>query len=266
VLGLVAFAVAVTVAVPGGSVTVDEAEISHWSGEFGGSNGALTMLIEAAWAEGEASERGIVVSDAEVREATEEPRPTADERFLARNEILDGAIKEQVTRPAALSVTPDQVKAYVDQHPRTLPEQKFVRRIVARSRQDARRAKRALRNGGTWSLVAKRYSTTPGAGLKPARTAEEQAPKGVLQGPVKANGRYTVFEVVKVTPERPVPRGQQEATAWEILASEAQERALEAFKPQFADKWRGRTTCAPKYASHRDCGNTQQPPSGGVGT
>jgi hypothetical protein len=265
-MGLVALAVAVTVAAPGGSVTVDEAQISHWSAEFGGSNGALTMLIEAVWVEGEASERGIVVSDAAVREATEERKPTADEVFQARTEILDGAIKAQVTRPAALSVTPADVDAYVDQHPRTLPEQKFVRRIVARTRRDARRAKRALESGSTWTLVAKRYSTTAGAGLKPARTAEERASKGVLQGPVKTGGRYTVFEVVKVRPERPVPRGQQEATAWEILASEAQERALEAFKVEFADKWRRRTTCAPTYASHRDCGNTQQPPSGGVGT
>jgi foldase protein PrsA len=254
-VGISAFAVAVTVAAPGWSATVDEGQIAHWSG-------ALTMLVEAAWTEGEARERGIVVSDEEVREATEEPKPTADELFRARHEILDGAIKEQVTRPAALSVTPADVDAYVDQHPRTLPEQRFVRRIVTRSRPDAQRAKRALQSGSTWTLVAKRYSTAS-AGLKPANAQEKRAAKGVLKGPVKAGGRYTVYEVVKVTPERPVPRSQQEATAWEILAGEAQERALGAFNAAFRDKWRRRTTCAPRYASHRECGNTQQPPSGG---
>jgi hypothetical protein len=222
------------------------------------------MLIEAAWTEGEAKERGIVVSDAEVREAADEPKPTRDELFETRHEILDGAIKEQVARPAALSVTPDQVKAYVAQHPRMEPEQKFVRRIAARSTRDARRAKRALRSGSTWTLVAKRYSTA-GAGLRAATAREARTRKGVLSGPVKAGGRFVVYEVVKVTPARPVPRSQQEATAWEILASEAQERALEAFALQFASKWRGRTTCAAKYASHPDCGNTQQPPTGGSG-
>ena len=257
--------VAVTVAAPGWSVTVDDGQISRWSANAGGQGPALTMLIEAAWTEGEARERGIVVSDEEVRQATEERKPTADELFVARHEILEGAVNEQVARPAALSVTPADVDAYVDQHPHVEPARTLVRRVVARTRARAQQARRALERGGSWSLVTRRYSTT-GPGLKPATATEQGARQGVLNGPVKVKGRYVVYEVVKVVPAKPLPRSQQEATAWEILAGEAQRTALDAFEVEFRAKWRARTTCAPQYAANPDCGNTQQPPTGGLGS
>ena len=59
-----------------------------------------------------------------------------------------------------------------------------------------------------------------------------------------------------------MPRAQQEALAWETLAGEAQQRALDEFNAQFTAKWRQRTVCAPEYAAHADCGNRQAASTG----
>jgi hypothetical protein len=67
-------------------------------------------------------------------------------------------------------------------------------------------------------------------------------------------GGFAFLWVIAITPAHPTPAPVQRARAWEILASEAQQRALDAFKAAFITKWRARTTCAPAFASHPDCG------------
>ncbi len=39
--------------------------------------------------------------------------------------------------------------------------------------------------------------------------------------------------MIKHTPAQPLPRAQQETIAWELLASQAQQQALDAFRGQF---------------------------------
>jgi hypothetical protein len=64
-----------------------------------------------------------------------------------------------------------------------------------------------------------------------------------------------VFKVIEIIPGGPTPLDQQRATAWEILSSEAQARAINAFSAEFRSRWRLRTTCAPGYNTHPDCAN-----------
>ena len=249
-----------TVAAPGWSKAITTEEAQRWERAVPG------FVIPAAWTEGEARERGVVVSDAEAREALDE-RPhdgltRSDLLYQARITLLTARIDEHITQPAALSVTPEQVEAYVHAHPRTDPETRAVRLVRAASRADAKRALAALARGLTWASAIRRYSDG-GSGRRTIEPGalEERVERAVFRAPRNALTRYgtDVFKVIAINPPRPAPLDQQRASAWEILASDAQQQALEAFRRDLRAKWRPRTTCAAGYASSPDCGN---PPTG----
>lgn len=256
-------AVAVAVAAPGYSQTISDADITHWQRAAGDRTQALNFLIGAAWSQGEATERGIAVSDGEAREAIDE-KPhdgltRSDLVYQARISLLDARIRDQIAQPAAQSVTPEQIEAYVRANPRSQPEQRTIRLVVASSRAKAKAALRAIRNKLTWRSAARRYDSegngapqTIEPGMLPLRVE-----RAVFNAPVNKTTRYgtSVFKVTAITPSGPLPLEQQRATAWEILSSEAQKRAITAFTSEFRSRWRIRTACAPPYATHADCSN-----------
>jgi hypothetical protein len=247
VLKFAALAAAITVMGPTYSGTIEDSQIVREAQRAEGSASqrqaqALSLLIRRQWIEGEANERGIVVSETDGED---------------RTAALTAEIHAQITEPAAKSVTPDLVKAYVDANPQTTPHQRTVRFIRTKNRRVARAVLNKLKRGATWSSL--------GATRETFDTADEtKTGRAVFRAKLDRTTRYgrVVFRVIKDVPEKPVPRAQQEALAWETLAGEAQQRALDEFNVQFTAKWRQRTVCAPPYAAHADCG---QPPSGQEG-
>jgi hypothetical protein len=65
--------------------------------------------------------------------------------------------------------------------------------------------------------------------------------------------------VIQIEPPKPLPMDQHNATAWEILATERQKQAIDAYERQLPGKWRPRTLCAPAFRALPQCGN---PPTG----
>jgi hypothetical protein len=252
---ILAFAVAATVA---GQPVSDE-QVAHWARAKGGDQSAFSFLVQAKWTELEAKTRGVEVSDATAEEAADPPRGGLKKRdaiYEARVGLLKAGIQDQIAEPAAKSVTPEQVKAYVDAHPKFLPEARRIRLVRTKTRADARRAERELERGGRWKVVARRYA---GGGTTTVQRSDERFPgkaTGAMfaarRGVVARNGVY-VFKVLEVIPPRPMNRAQQEAQAWEVLAGEAQERAVAAFNGAFFEKWRQQTSCAPSYATSPVC-------------
>jgi len=254
---LAKFAIAATIAAPGFSRSIGDQDVAHWSRAGDG----LGFLIQAAWTEGEAQERGIAVTDSEAREAVDEAPHNgltrSDLVYASRVRLLEARIRDQIAQPAAQSVTPEQIDAYVQEHPRTEPERRRLRLFVASDRAEARAAQRALRRGRTWRSAARRYATE---GDGAARTIEpgllaDRVEKAVFRAPRNALTRYgtAVFKVTAIIPGGPTPLAQQRATAWEVLSSAAQARAIDLFELDFRARWRLRTTCAPEYATHLDC-------------
>lgn len=251
----------VTVTSPAWTTTVTDETLARWTASRRGE--ALTLLIASAWTAGEAVDRGVTVSGRAIREQAE-PDPDltrADELLLARTDLLSARIRDQITQPAAQSVTPEQIEAYVQANPRTDPERRRARVLETRSRAQAKRALKALRRGLTWSSAARRYG--PGGTLRTVDegtelSRHEQALFRAQKGELARYGTH-VFKVTRVTPARPASLKVQRAQAWEILSSEAQLRALDAFQVELRAKWLPRTVCAPVIAAHPDCGN---PPSG----
>jgi hypothetical protein len=252
-------AVAVTIAAPGWSKAITDNDVGDWRRASGGEAKALTFLIEAAWSEGEARERGIAVSDEEAREAIDEkPHDGLTRRDLvyqARTKLLATRVRDQIAQPAAQSVTPEQIEAYVQTHPRTEPERRRTRLVIARSRAKAKAAVRGLENNVTWRTTARRYGGSGAPRVIEPGVLPDKVERAVFKAPRNVLTRYGayVFKVTEIIPSGPVPLEQQRATAWEILSSEAQASAINAFRAEFRARWRLRTTCAAAYKTHPDC-------------
>ena len=229
-LKFAALAVAITVMGPTYNGTIEDTQLAREAKRAEGSASqrqtqALSVLIRRQWIEGEANERGIVVTE-----------PAGEDRTT----VLTAEIHARITEPAAKSVTPDIVKAYVDANPQTMPEQRIVRFVETKNRRAATAVLNKLKRGATWSSVGATRETFD-------KADETRAGRAVFRAKLSRTTRYgrVVFRVIKDNPEKPEPRAQQEALAWEMLASEAQQRALDEFNAQFTAKWRQRTVCAP---------------------
>jgi hypothetical protein len=261
-------AAAVTVTAPDRTTVIERSELTRWTKASERQSAALDVLIRSAWFEGEARELGLVVTAKQVRdrlraEVDETPRNLTRQDLVTymRGQLAAEAIRERIGTAAAQSVTPAQIDAYVQAHPRTEPEQRTVRLVQATSERNARRAAAALKRGATWRFIARRYSDGEPTGRRrdvtrdmlPTRVG--QAAFEAKQGRLLRVGRYVV-KVVAIEPEHPTPLKTQQAAAWEILASEAQQNALTADETALITKWRPRTICAPDLAAHRDCGTT----------
>jgi hypothetical protein len=248
-----------TISTPTWSQIVTDDDVKSWS-DYSGDD--LQMLIQAAWTEGEAAERNVTVSQAEIDEQAEVDLglSIAKKRFLARIDLLEARLQDPAKQQAAQSVTPDQVEAYVAANPRLDPEERRIKVLTTRSRAHAKQALKAISNGLTWASAAKRYGRVRNRTIvrtQPLDGFEQR----VLNTKKAKTTRYgsSLFKVTKITPRRPSPPDVQRAQAWEILSSEAQRQAVATLKAELRAKWLPRTICAPAVQTHPDCGN---PPIG----
>jgi hypothetical protein len=257
-LGVAKLAVAVTVAGPTFSKAIDDADVAAWS-----HAGGVAHLIRAAWTEGEAVERRVIVSDEDVREAMDPPHDgltRAQRLYEARIGLLDAALKAPVSQAAAQSVSQAQIDAYVAAHPKFQPARRSVYVMRLRNRRTAQQAVAALRRGLSLKSATKRYAHKR-TGLILARPGQLD-PQGLDRRIFKARpGTYSrygtvVFKVRTIEAPQPLPADQQSAQAWELLASEAQQRALAEYEANIKATWRPRTTCATPATTPDFCSNS----------
>jgi hypothetical protein len=250
------FAVVVSIAAPGFSKGIEDSTVARWA-----DAGGVGFLIRGAWTEGEAAERGIAVSDADVEGATP-PRHDGlthqDVTYEARIALLNAALRAPIQQAAAQSVTPAQIDEYVRENPASAPETRRIRIIAASSDHRAVQIKRAIARGLTWKAAARRFKAPDGVRVvttDPLDGALYAAANAARKGRLIRHGR-AVFTVLEIHPERPLPRDQQEAHAWEVLAGDAQQRATTEYEAAIAAKWRPRTTCADPAATKDFCSNS----------
>jgi foldase protein PrsA len=291
---------AVTIADSAGPVTITVAEYNHWLDivRAAAQNDAespaqrqqgLSLLVSMRWVSGEARERGITVTDAEVQASFAETKRTsfpseadyadflrrsrrteADVLLGVRQNLETDRITDSVVAPARASITDAVVDAYVRAHRAPLiPERRDIRLVVTKDAATALAAKHALERGQSWARVARRYSidnvTKRDGGLLPDLTRDSigaplngdifRASRGELVGPVKMRSSHYVFTVVRVKPSKRVPAAAYGRQVRTRLISEAEDGALGAFVKGFNRKWRARTTCAPAFVWLKDCAN-----------
>ena len=241
----------------------------------------LQLLISFQWLEGEASEQGIKVSDAEVKKSFDQqkkqsfPKDADYQKFLkdsgqseadivlqVKADLLASKIRDKVVKGKD-TVTDAQIKEFYDKNKARFaqPEKRDLLVVLTKGEAKAKAAKRALAGGQDWKAVAKKFSIDEASkaqgGKLPAQakgTLEKQldeavfeARKGQLTGPVKTQFGSYVFKVTKVEKASQQTLEQAKETIKQTLQSQNQQKALEKFSKDYSERWKEKTDCRKGY-------------------
>jgi foldase protein PrsA len=252
----------------------------------------LQLLTSFEWIEGEAEEQGIKVSDSEVNKSFEDqkkqsfPKDADYQKFLkdygqteedvkqrVRLDLLSNKIRDKVIKGKD-KVTDAQIQDFYDKNKERFaqPERRDLRIVLTKGEAKADEAKAALDSGDSWKTVAKEYSIDEASksqgGKLPAQakgTLEKaldeavfSAKRGEIEGPVKTQFGYYVFEVEKVTKASQQTLEQAKETIRQTLQSQNQQKALDKFVTDFQKKWKERTECREGYVTQQ-CKNAPKP-------
>jgi foldase protein PrsA len=248
----------------------------------------MGLLISFEWIEREAKDQGIKVSDAEVKKSFEEqkkqsfPKDADYQKFLkdsgqteadvlkrVRLDTLSNKIRDKVTKGKD-KVSDQQIEDYYNKNKAQFaqPERRDLSIVLTKTEAKANEAKAALESGDAFKSVAKEYSIDDASkaqgGKLPAVAKGQQekafdaaifkADKGKITGPVKTQFGYYVFKVDKITKASQQTLEQAKTTIQQVLASQNQQKALDAFVKDFRKKWKEKTECREEYAT-QDCKN-----------
>jgi foldase protein PrsA len=241
----------------------------------------MQFLIQAEWVQQEAADKDIKVTDKEIRKSFEDQKkqafPDAKQykAFLAssgmtEDDILFRVKLDQLQQKLTQKVTEDakkvsdaDISAYYGKNKKRFaqPERRDLRVVLTKTQAKAEQAKRALDSGQPFKKVVKQYSIDEAsksqAGLLPAVSEGQQekafdkaifdAKKGRLEGPVKTQFGWYVFKVEKVTQASQQTLEQSKETIKNLLRSQRQQKALDAFIKSFREDYKDRTDCADDY-------------------
>jgi foldase protein PrsA len=252
----------------------------------------MQFLVSAKWIEGEAKERGVSATPAEVDRQFKEtkdqsfPNERAYQRFLktsgqteedlkfrVRLDVLSNKIRQQVTE-ASQNISDSEINDYYNENEQQFsqPERRDIEIVLAKKQADANEAKQRVENGEKWSTVAKDLSDDPASKEQGGKllgvTKGQQDPKldaavfaaveKKVAGPIKTDAGYYVFRVSKVTKASKQTLEQSKQGIQQLLVSQKQQKELDQFSTNFRNDWRARTDCATDYVIP-DCRNGREP-------
>jgi parvulin-like peptidyl-prolyl isomerase len=248
----------------------------------------LSFLIRATWLDQEAAKQHVKVTDQDVQKQLDQakkqafPNPSdyskyltrsgltnADVLFQQRSQLLEQKITQAVTKGKD-KVTDQQITDYYNKNKSKFatPERRDLRIVLTKDKATAQKAKQALQSGQSWNAVAKKYSIDQASktnGGKLAGVAKGQqekalddavfkAPKNKLEGPVKTQFGYYVFDVTNVKPAKQQSLQDSKKSITEILKSDNQRKALDTFGKDYRNRYKDATECRSGYVTD-DCKN-----------
>jgi foldase protein PrsA len=251
----------------------------------------MQFLISAKWIEGEASERGISATAAEVNRQFEEtkdqsfPNERAYKRFLrtsgqteedlkfrVRLDVISNKIRQQVTEGSE-NVSTEEVEDYYTENEQQFsqPERRDLEIVLAKKQEDALEAKQRVEGGERWAKVARELSDDPASKEQGGKllgvTKGQQDPQldaavfaaveKKVAGPIKTDAGYYVFRVTKVTKATRQSLEQSAQGIRQLLISQKQQKELDSFSTNFRNDWRAKTDCAEDYTI-ADCRNGRE--------
>ena len=256
----------------------------------------MQFLVSAEWIQQEAKERDIEVKDSEVKKQFEDqkkqsfPKPADYKKFLAssgmteadllfrvRLDLLSNEVRQKVIAGKG-KVTDAQITKYYNENKKRFaqPERRDLLVVLTRNKGKADQAKAAIDGGQSWKAVSKKFSideaskaqggklpgVAKGQQEKALDDAIFKAKKGELTGPVKTQFGYYVFQVDKVTPASQQSLAQTKETIKNLLKSQNEQKALDAFVKQFRKDYKEKTNCSKQYVI-QDCKNAPKPKQNG---
>src|SRR5688500_15309339 len=251
----------------------------------------MQFLVSAKWIEGEAKERGVSATPAEVERQFEEtkdqsfPNEKAYQRFLktsgqteedlqfrVRLDVLSNKIRQQVTE-SSQNVSDSEIEEYYNENEQQFsqPERRDLEIVLAKKQADAAEAKQRVEGGERWAAVAKDLSDDPASKEQGGKllgvTKGQQDPKldaavfaaveKKVAGPIKTDAGYYVFRVSKVTKASKQSIEQSKQGIQQLLVSQKQQKELDSFSKNFRNDWRARTDCQDDFTIP-DCRNGRE--------
>lgn len=260
----------------------------------------MPSLIQSRWYELEAEDRGISVSDTEVKQRFTPlkqqsfPKDAEYKKFLettgqteddlltlVRNQIYQEKIREKVTKAGA--PTKEEIEAHYKKNTKqySTPESRDLLVVMNAKKSKIDQAKAALDSGDSFASVAKKYSqesaskdqggkfpqVTKGQFEEKLDAAVFSAKKGVLIGPIKTQFGYYLVKVTKSMPAKQQSLKDASATIKQSLQAEQQQKAFDDFQKEFKKKWKKKTKCQELYMVDL-CGNSPEKdePTGATGS
>jgi foldase protein PrsA len=252
---------------------------------------ALGEVLDAIWIQGQAEEMGVSVTQKEIddelkklksqafktekqyEEFLEEAKFTqADVDQRVKIQLLSEQIQTQVTEEAPIP-SKSEIETYYEaakSSQYTTPESRDIRVVKNKDKAQVEEAKAALEKDDSeknWAKVAKKYSTdttktlgglqsavTEGGLGEPLDGAVFAADQGELEGPLDEKGTYTIFEVMKITPEKVQSLDEAKAQISAQLAEQAKQQNFASFVQNYGTRWQSRTFCASDFTTSR-CAN-----------
>jgi foldase protein PrsA len=241
----------------------------------------MRFLIQAEWVTQEAEKRNVEVKPAELKKTLEDQKKQAfptdkayktylqtsgmtedDILFRVKLNELQTKLTQDVTEDAK-KVSDADVQEYYDKNQKRFaqPERRDLLIVLTKTEAKADAAKQALDSGQPWKQVVKQYSideTTKAQGGKLAAVAKGQqdkaledavfaASKGEVEGPVKTQFGWYVFEVEKITAASQQSLEQSRDTIKNLLRSQRQQKSLDAFIKDFREEYKDETNCSDDY-------------------
>ena len=254
------------------------------------SGQVFDFLIKSYWYQGSAHKQGINLTQAELNKAIDKAKKLSGiktdaqyKQFLASSgytaadiafRIRASTLYTKLLKQHPTKVTDAEIASYYKAHKSSYgsAEKLNLRMVLAKTQANANAAKSALSGGQSWDAVAKKYSIDPNSknkgGLLSGITANEQdqalskaafaAPLNKLQGPVKGQFGYYVFEVLKKIPATQESLTQATPAIKQTLQQQKQTTAAKAVNTLVTSQWKGRTVCAKLWAM-ADCSNYVKP-------
>jgi foldase protein PrsA len=241
----------------------------------------MQFLIQAEWVQQEAKKQDVKVSDKTVRKSFEDqkkqafPNDKAYKKFLATNGMTEADILfrvklDQLQQKLTQKVTDDadkvsdsDIEDYYNKNKKRFaqPERRDLLVVLTKTKAKADQAKQALDSGQPWKTVVNQYSidqASKAQGGKLQAVAKGQqdkalddavfaAKKGEVQGPVKTQFGWYVFQVVKITPASQQSLEQSKDTIKSLLRSERQQKTLDQWIKDFRENYKNKTHCADDY-------------------
>jgi hypothetical protein len=213
-------------------------------------------------------------NDKQYEEFLKEAKYTqADVDRRVKIQIISTQIQEQITNeaptPGSSEIEDYYEAAKSSQY--TTPETRDVRLVKNKDKAKVDEAKAALEEDDSiesWEKVAKKYSTdtTKGNGGLQSGVSEGTlpealdaavfaAPQGEIEGPLQEESKaFTVFEVMKITPEKVQSLEEAKPQISTQLSEQAQQQTFARFVRNYGSTWKSRTFCADDFTIER-CAN-----------
>ena len=248
----------------------------------------LGFLIRSTWLDQEGNRLKVKVADKTITKQIDDIKKQQFAQKGSYEKFLQGAgltnedvlyqqrireLQNQITTKVTKGkdkVTDAQIEAYYNKNKSRFssPERRDLRIVLTKDKAKAAQAKKALDSGQSWKSVAKKYSVDQASkakgGALPGVAKGQQEPafdkaifaatKGKLNGPVKTQFGWYVFEVSKVTATKQQTLDESKTSIKQILASQNQQGALKKFGDDYRNRYKKTTDCRKGYVVD-DCKN-----------